>query len=338
MKKESKHPFDANEFQRTLRTWYRKNGRDLPWRKTSDPYAVFVSEVMLQQTQVATVIPYYKQWLRRFPDIGSLALASESDVLHAWQGLGYYSRARNLHSAAKIVSNKYRGIFPQQTEELAQLPGVGRYTANAVATFAFDRPVPIVEANVGRVLSRVFNLQMPIDESPGRNALWQMAATALPKRAARIHNSALMDLGATICVARTPKCGICPVQTFCSAKDPLVLPLKKPRPREKRLTELHSFNYARGCVLLEQSRQRWRGLWILPPLLTEPIGPALHISDFPFTHHRVTLSVFATSHAARTSQSQQWFRVRDLHALPIPSPHRRALDHLLSKSRCPKGR
>jgi A/G-specific adenine glycosylase len=195
-----------------------------------------------------------------------------------------------------------------------------------------------VEAIVGRVLSRVFNLEMPIDQSVGRNALWQMAVTVLPKRAARIHNSALIDLGATICVARIPKCGICPIQKFCSAKDPLVLPLKKPRPREKRLTELHSFNYARGRVLLEQSSQRWRGLWILPPLLTEPIGPPLHTSDFPFTHHRVTLSVFATSHAARTSQWQQWFRVRDLRALPIPSPHRCALDHLLSKSLYPKGR
>src|SRR3954467_6638796 len=127
---------EAAQFRCRLSRWYQKNGRDLPWRRTRDPYAIFVSEVMLQQTQVSTVIPYYERWLRRFPNIERLALASESDVLNAWQGLGYYSRARNLHAAAKIVRNTYRGVFPCHPEELAKLPGAGRYTANAIATFA----------------------------------------------------------------------------------------------------------------------------------------------------------------------------------------------------------
>ena len=333
MLSEAKHlsEKDAAQFRDLLVRWYRKNGRDLPWRRTSDPYAIFVSEVMLQQTQVATVIPYYERWLRRFPDIGTLARASESEVLHGWQGLGYYSRARNLHAAAKILREKYRGIFPRQLEELAQLPGAGRYTANAIATFAFDQSVPIVEANIGRVLARVSNLRIPIDGSAGRKVVWEMAEKLLPERNARFHNSALMDIGALICTARTPKCNLCPVQKFCCAKNPLLLPIKKPRPRAKCLTEFHSFSCARGCVLLEQSRKRWRGLWILPPLKSKPLRQsALHISEFPFTHHRVRLEIFRTLHRNSGYAAQRWFRFSELDSLPMPSPHRRALHQILS--------
>ncbi len=288
---------------------------------------------MLQQTQVSAVIPYYERWLRRFPDIETLAFASESEVLHAWQGLGYYSRARNLHAAAKILRNKYRGVFPRQPEELADLPGAGRYTANAIATFAFNRSVPVVETNIGRLLARITNLQLPVDDSTGRNELWKIAAQLLPRRGARIHNSALMDFGAIVC-ARTPKCRVCPVRGFCRAKNPSLLPIKRSPPREKRLRELHSFNFARGRVLLEQSRTRWRGLWILPALATEPAGQApLQVSEFPFTHHRITLAVFAASPLPRVRESRHWFSIRKLHTLPMPSPHRRALDQLLQNRR-----
>ena len=144
------------EFRSALNYWYRKNGRDLPWRRTRDPYAVLVSEFMLQQTQVATVMPYYKKWLQRFPNFAALAHASEAEVLHAWQGLGYYARARNLHATAKLVVDRHRGRFPRSIEQIVQLPGVGKYTAHAIATFAFDQSVPIVEANTSRVLSRLF--------------------------------------------------------------------------------------------------------------------------------------------------------------------------------------
>src|SRR5205814_7329743 len=139
--------FQTNHFRRVLVNWYRRNGRDLPWRKTRDPYAVLVSEFMLQQTRVATVIPYYNKWLRRFPDFGALARASESQVLRAWQGLGYYNRARNLHMAAKIVQHRHRGSLPRDISSIRKLPGVGSYAANAAATFAFDQSVPIIEAN-----------------------------------------------------------------------------------------------------------------------------------------------------------------------------------------------
>jgi A/G-specific adenine glycosylase len=326
-------PKSIRAFRCFLRHWYFRQSRDLPWRRTSDPYAIFVSEVMLQQTQVSAVIPYYERWLRRFPNIEKLALASESEVLLAWQGLGYYSRARNLHAAAKILRNKYRGVFPRCPEELAKLPGAGRYTANAIATFAFNRSVPVVETNISRLLARIANLQRPIDNSAGRSELWKIAAQLVPRNGARIHNSALMDLGATVCVAGIPKCTSCPVRKLCRAKDPATLPLKQLRRPEKRVTEFHSFNYARGRVLLEQSRGRWRGLWMLPSLEAKPIGQSpLHMSEFPFTHHRITLAVFAGSYRRDTGNSKRWFYVRDLLAIPIPSPHRRALTQLLPQS------
>ncbi|HTL79845.1 MAG TPA: hypothetical protein VL136_10605, partial [Candidatus Babeliales bacterium] len=151
-------PDNLAAFRRPLVRWYRRHGRDLPWRRTRDPYAILVSEVMLQQTQVATVIPYYHDWLRRFPDFRSLARASENEVLRAWQGLGYYSRARNLHTIAKMLGDRLGGNFPREIEQMRKLPGVGKYTAHAVASFAFDQPVPIVEANTARVLARLFNL------------------------------------------------------------------------------------------------------------------------------------------------------------------------------------
>ena len=335
MLSEAKHlsEKEAAQFRRALVRWYRKNGRDLPWRRTFDPYAILVSEVMLQQTQVATVIPYYERWLRRFPSIGKLARASEAQVLHAWQGLGYYSRARNLHASAKILRDKFCAMFPTDSAELARLPGVGRYTANAIATFAFDRSVPIVEANIARVLSRVSNLQISIDRRAGQNALWRTAQMLLPKRAGRIHNSALLDLGATVCRARNPQCPACPVRSFCRAEDVSLLPIKKKPSREKRLIDFHSFNRARGRILLEQSRKRWRGLWILPSLQKQPADEsAVYVSEFPFTNHRVTLSVFASLPGMRLRKAQRWFPIRNLSSIAIPSPHRRAIHHLLSST------
>jgi A/G-specific adenine glycosylase len=247
--------------------------------------------------------------------------------------LGYYSRARNLHAAAKILRSKHRGIFPHRPEELAKLPGAGRYTANAIPTFAFNLSVPLVETNIGRVLSRIFDLQLPVDDNTGRNELWRIAAQLVPRCDARIHNSALMDLGALVCT-RMPKCRVCPVRRFCKAKNPLSLPIKKSPPRKQRLRELHSFNLVRDRVLLEQSRTRWRGLWILPALATAPKGQSpLQISEFPFTHHRITLAVFAVLPSRRAHKSRQWFPVRKLHTVPMPSPHRRALDRLLENRR-----
>ena len=319
-------------FRRTLLAWYGKHGRDLPWRRTRDPYAILVSEIMLQQTQVGTVIPYYDRWLRRFPDFRSLATASESDVLHAWQGLGYYARARNLHAAAKMVVHKYDGDFPKSPASIRELPGLGRYTANAVATFAFGTPAPIVEANIARLLSRLLNIQDPIDGATGRDRLWTAASVLVPRRDAARFNSALIDLGATVCTARQPKCSVCAVSAFCRATEPEKLPLKKRRPRQVALGEDHAFAVRRGRLLLEQSQRRWRGMWILPPLPNKTMGRPIYRAEFPFTHHRVTFRVFRCV-MPRPSAHSRWFRFMDLVCLPIPSPHRRALTHLLGAER-----
>jgi len=325
-------PDSASSFRRALRSWYGKNARDLPWRRTTDPYAILVSEFMLQQTQVTTVIPYYDEWLTRFPDFAALAGASERDVLRSWQGLGYYTRARNLRAAAIAVMEKHRGRFPRSTELIRDLPGVGRYTANAVATFAFEQSVPIVDANIARVLSRLFDLQIPIDTCAGGEALWSLAAQILPRQSARTHNSALMELGALVCGTR-PKCGVCPVKRFCRTTDPTLLPRKRPRPSLVVRTERHIFVRDRQRILLEQSTRRWRGMWMLPRRTKGPSQQkALYRAEFPFTHHRITLAVFSGSLPSSRTRDQRWFAVRDLLSIPVPTPHRRALNELLAKA------
>ncbi|HYR24071.1 MAG TPA: A/G-specific adenine glycosylase [Chthoniobacterales bacterium] len=316
-------------FRRALLGWHRQHGRDLPWRQTRDPYAILVSEFMLQQTQVATVLPYYKDWLQRFPNFAVLARASEADVLHAWQGLGYYARARNLHSTAKRVVDRHRGQFPKSIEQMEQLPGVGKYTAHAVATFAFDQSVPIVEANTSRVLSRLFDLRVPVDSTAGRNALWDYAASLAPKKSPSAYNSALLDLGALVCLPRKPKCGICPVKKFCRAKHPESLPIKRPRPETKQLVEKHSFVASRDKLLLVQSANRWRGMWILPPTRSTSTRP-IHSSHFPFTNHRITLQIFRQRERQIDNPRKRWFPFGKLDSIPIPSPHRRAIDALLN--------
>ncbi|MGH8093321.1 MAG: A/G-specific adenine glycosylase [Chthoniobacterales bacterium] len=285
---------------------------------------------MLQQTQVATVIPYYRRWLERFPDFAALARAQEAEVLHAWQGLGYYARARNFHEAAKCVVENFGGKLPDEPSKIAELPGIGRYTASATVSFAFDRAEPIVEANIGRVLARLTNLQIPIDITAGRAHLWQTATALLPARNARVHNSALMDLGALICLPRRPRCGECPVRRFCRAEQPALLPRKKRRPPIIQLTESHLFAQRGSRVLLEQSDERWRGMWILPRLSRTPQKTPLLEMQFPFTRHRITLAVFAGVDAVAPNEKQRWFSHRALERLPLPSPHRRALAFLLS--------
>ena len=321
-------PENVRAFRRSLLRWFRRHGRDLPWRCTRDPYAILVSEFMLQQTQVATVIPYYHKWLRHFPDLASLARASENDVLRAWQGLGYYARARNLRATVKAVVDRHRERFPRSVEEMQQLPGIGKYTAHAIGSFAFNQPIPIVEANTARILTRLFDFRESIDSVAGRKTLWQHAATLLPKSNARIYNSALTDLGALVCIPREPKCGICPVRKFCLAKNPETLPVRKSRPRTTRLVEKQAFVVRQGKILLEQSSRRWRGMWILPRLQMGVSGQPLHISTFPFTHHRVTLAVYRRPAPKRIAAEQQWFESID--QIAMPSPHRRATQSLVN--------
>jgi len=315
---------DSTIFRRRLLQWYSTHGRDLPWRRIKDPYAILVSEVMLQQTQVTAVVPFYERWLKRFPNFAALAAASESDVLQAWQGLGYYSRARNLHSTAKLVVRRHNGVLPHDPDEIRDLPGIGRYTANAVATFAFNQSVPIVEANITRVLARLFDIKTPVDSTTGRERLWRAAESLVPQTDAAKFNSALMDLGALICV-KTPRCNLCPVENFCRARKPELLPIKRARPKTVLLIESHAFVRRGDRLLLQKCVRRWRGMWMLPKLSSGAVGRRpIHSSQFPFTHHRIKLKVFRTS-PPKSKPGRKWVLVDHLENTPMPSPHRRAV-------------
>lgn len=204
------------QFGRRLRAWFRANGRDLPWRRTRDPYRVLISELMLQQTQVARVLERYDSFLREFPTLDSVARSRPARVMEAWSGLGYYARARNLHALARTVTAG-AGTLPADPVELARLPGIGAYTAGAVASFAYERRAPLVDTNVARVLRRVFAPHLDPRSTHGQRALWAIAARVLPRtgRATWVHNQAVMELGALICTARVARCDVCPVRAVC---------------------------------------------------------------------------------------------------------------------------
>ncbi len=197
--------------------WYERHARRLPWRGHPDPYAVWVSEIMLQQTQVETAIPYFERWMARFPSIAALANASQQDVLQTWEGLGYYSRARNLHRAAQMIIERYSGDLPQERTALEKLPGIGKYTAGAILSMAFGHDEAALDANIRRVLARVFDVALPARTAQGEARLWQLAQENLPSGCAGDFNQALMDLGAQICTPRAPTCPICPLNSLCQA-------------------------------------------------------------------------------------------------------------------------
>jgi A/G-specific adenine glycosylase len=257
------------KFANRLLAWYRHNGRELPWRGSPDPYAIWVSEVMLQQTRVETVIPYFERWMGRFPSVAELASASEQEVLNAWEGLGYYSRARNLQHAAQIVVTEYDGELPRDLKALRQLPGIGRYTAGAIASIAFGLDEPTLDGNLRRVLARVFNVEQPADASSGERVLWSLAAENLPPGKAGDYNQALMDLGAMICTPRDPACERCPVSELCRAYA-LGLqgqrPVIKPKAAIPQRVQAAAVVSRRGCVLLARrpSKGLLGGMWEFP--------------------------------------------------------------------------
>ena len=330
---------EITEFRAALIGWYERHGRQLPWRENWDPYSILVSELMLQQTQVATVIGYYGRWFERFPTLRDLANADEADVLHAWQGLGYYARARNLHKFAKRVVNGMSGVFPSAVELLVKLPGVGRYTAGAIASFAFNLPAPIVDANVERVVSRLLNLQKPVDQPEGREAVWYFAARYAQGENPRILNSALMELGATLCSVRKPLCLHCPVRAFCAVKEPESLPRKRERRKIEKRREAHFTALRKNEeVLLQQSAgNRWHGLWILPALLESHLGPEnlgrpFVTLTYPITRFVVQLEVFLLREPpTEPVPGQAWRALESVEEIAMPSPHRRALRMVLAK-------
>ena len=326
-------PLPAASLRAALARWFSAHGRVLPWRTNPSPYAVLVSEFMLQQTQVATVIPFFVRWLERFPTLPRLAEASEDDVLHLWQGLGYYSRARNLHRAAKAVMERFGGEVPSDPALLASLPGVGPYAAGAIAAFAFDRSVPTVDANIARVLARLDNVRTPVDSPAGNRLIWSLAASLLPEHeGGRLHTSALMELGALVCLPKKPQCLVCPVHAYCRAQEPETLPQKAPRRATIQLMEYAAWIVGAEGVLLErQTGRRSGGLWSLPKMESPPATEALFQTIYPFTHHRVTLHVHAAPPPAARSEEQRWFALeRILDEAALPAGHRRAVAALLA--------
>ncbi len=205
------------QIRKSLLTWFDASKRDMPWRETDDPYRIWVSEIMLQQTQVKTVIPYFERWVKAFPTIEKLARAKEERVLKLWEGLGYYSRARNRHQAAKTVVKKFDGSVPDSLETLSTLPGIGRYTAGAILSIAFGRRVPVLDGNVKRVVSRLFALKENGVTRQSENRLWDRAEALLPRKRPGDFNQSLMELGATVCLPKKPMCLLCPVQKSCDA-------------------------------------------------------------------------------------------------------------------------
>ena len=254
-----------------LLAWYRAHKRTLPWRGHAQhsAYAVWVSEIMLQQTRVETVIPYFEKWMHLFPTVQVLANASEHEVLHAWEGLGYYSRARNLHKAAKIVTQQYDGEIPRNLDELRKLPGIGRYTLGAIASIAFGMDTSALDGNIKRVYARIFDVTEPVDSLAGEKVLWELADENLPKGRAGDYNQALMDLGATICVPKNPRCLICPVMQLCQARQNGTQdqrPVKTPKKDVPHYIHAAGVVIERGRVLLalRPSQGLLGGMWEFP--------------------------------------------------------------------------
>ena len=261
----TRHTFAAR-----LLAWYARHKRDLPWRRdTHDPYRVWISETLLQQTQVVTVIPYYERFLARFPNVRALASARLDDVLKAWEGAGYYARARNLHRAAKEIVTRFGGKIPSNVEELLALPGIGRYTAGAIASIAFQRDAPVLDGNVTRVLCRYFKMENDPKSAETQKELWELARLLLPRGRAGDFNQALMELGATVCVPRDPQCSVCPLKRSCLARQ-LKLQDKLPTKRAKRKLPHHEIAvgiiWKRGRILIARrpAEKLLGGLWEFP--------------------------------------------------------------------------
>ena len=345
----------------SLLTWYRKHQRPLPWRRTRDAYAIWVSEVMLQQTQVATVIAYYERWMRLFPKIEDLARASEDQVLHAWQGLGYYSRARRLREGARYLAERYGKRLPRNPEAWLEVPGVGRYTAGAVTSIAFDAMTPVVDGNVTRVLCRLHALSGDPLKAPLSKELWRLAADLLAPESPGDVNQALMELGATVCTPKQPRCSDCPWQRACLAHARgrvLEYPMLSKRQKATAVRMVSGVVHHRGRVLLVQqpeNAKRWASMWLFPTaeltaesepaqgltMALKRLGMTAHVGEkrarfaHTVTRYRITLDVYDCKLASKETRPPgtrvAWCSPPQLASYALPAVHRKIAEHLLRK-------
>jgi A/G-specific adenine glycosylase len=379
MSRRERKPLEGNEIppdedpgwvdgvRQKLMGWYEEAGRELPWRSDRDAYRILVSEFMLVQTTVAAVIPYYERFLRRFPDVHALAEADEAAVLKAWEGLGYYRRARQLHAAARQVVGMHGGTVPDDPEAVRALPGVGPYIAGAVLSFAFDRPEPIVEANSQRVLARLLAWREDVKSAASRSRVWQAAARLVPPRRAGDFNQALMDLGATICTPRQPSCLLCPLASLCRARQlglQDTIPRISPKPPPTAVAEACAVVARRGRVLIVQRGpgRLWEHFWEFPTVhvagadpagrsfgspvaleegvrrltgITAELGPPSWTIRYGVTNYRVTLEV--TRGKARSGRPEpgpglidaRWVEPAHLGDYTFSSAGRRILSYIV---------
>jgi A/G-specific adenine glycosylase len=344
-------PFQATEISLRLLSWYGKEGRVLPWRENRDPYRIWLSEIMLQQTTVAAVIPYYARFLQRFPTIESLAAAPLDDVISLWAGLGYYSRARNLHRGAqKIVSE--HADFPDTLEGLLALPGIGRSTAGAILSIAFDKPAPILDGNVRRVLVRLFAWQEDPRSSRAEKQLWQWAEALTPEEHPHDYAQAIMDLGATVCVPRTPLCESCPLRELCQAFKQgcaTLLPVARKQGKLPVRRQVALLVKGSGGYLLRQRPTEGflGGLWEFPVVEVSPeenhrqaaerlladlglVGEACEAEAVrhAYSHFKLELAVFSVEIEKKTFVAEAgeyaWYREDELKRLPLHGAHKKA--------------
>jgi A/G-specific adenine glycosylase len=350
--------------RQALLRWFERSRRELPWRRDRDPYRIWVSETMLQQTQVAAVIPYFERFIESFPDIASLAHADEQDVLRLWEGLGYYRRARDLHQAARRLAAEHGGRLPDDPDVLRTLPGIGRYTMGAILSQAFDRRLPILEANSQRVLSRLIALQDDPRRGAGRATLWAVAASILPTQRVGEFNQALMELGALVCTSQTPACSECPLAKVCVARKQnlqVAIPLRPTQPATVDVHEVAVVIRRGQRVLLAQRPEhgRWAGLWEFPhdslqegelheqaadrvirelTGLQAAVGTELTTVRHGVTHQRITLVCFEARYEDGRSRSSfyrqsRWTFPAELSRYPLSSPQRRLAKSLLPPAR-----
>lgn len=356
---------DRTGFTRKLLQWYDAEHRDLPWRREPSPYGVWVSEIMAQQTQMDRVVEYYKRWMDRFPDLRSLAEAHEEDVLNLWEGLGYYSRARNLHRAAVLIEDQFDGNFPTEFADIRSLPGVGDYTAGAVASIAFGQHEVAVDANVLRVFARLLDMDLPVRDRAGRNMVEDAVRRLIPEDRPGDFNQALMEFGALIC-RKNPCCEECPVREFCRAHEMGTVPLRPVLPAAKQVIRVDmatGFLVHRGKVLIQKRKPGdvWPGLWEFPGGCIEPgetpeqalrreyleevelaVKPVEKITvvRYNYTRYRVTMDCFLCRYDGDPREPVFHEAVKggfvppaDLANYALPSGHRKLVDRMLADMR-----